>query len=165
MHHWHDAHEGHTEHCCVCIPTNVGAHILGCFLTLATLSNLTAFTGLVSVAPLISLAPLIPALLTGYPTVMFLLMVRHNDEDSRKHYATAYKFYTVFINVLIGIAWLGCLGFSIWFAINTGFSQFIVLAIFAFFPFLIAIFLNAHFNKVVQTYAKHAHHDEGYVKQ
>ena len=112
MHHWNNAHEGHTEHCCLCIPTNVGAHILGFFATLSTIMSIVSAIGLLTgstdaagnpVSPAASVSPLISSLLTGYPAVMFLLMVKHNHEDSRKHYAKAYKIMVQITNVLVVI--------------------------------------------------------------
>ena len=178
MHHWNNAHEGHTEHCCLCIPTNVGAHILGFFATLSTIMSIVSAIGLLTgstdaagnpVSPAASVSPLISSLLTGYPAVMFLLMVKHNHEDSRKHYAKAYKIMVQITNVLLVLVAIFVLALSLWGFIGTGSVVVLGTGIVSLLGFAFAIFLNVHFNRVVQTYAEHGeghghHHQEGYEK-
>ena len=89
MHHWKDAHEGHTEHCCLCIPTNIGANILGFLLLLSVILNVVnAVSGVGLVQSVIGI------LIAGYPSIFFLKMLQHNNEESRKHYADAFKVFT-----------------------------------------------------------------------
>ena len=185
MHHYNNAHEGHTEHCCLCIPTNVGGHILGTFAVLSTISSvynvitLTASTPAASnpfiaqilgaAAAFVSVGYLVSALLTGYPAVMYLLMLKHNNEDSRKHFAKAYKIMVQISNVLVLIAAISLLATSIWAFSKTGANATLSPAIVSVVVFPIVIFVNLHYNRVVQTFAAHGeghghtHHD-GYEK-
>ncbi len=108
-------------------------------------------------------------LLTAYPAVMFLMMVKHNDEDSRKHYAKAYKIMVQITNVLVVITAIVILALSIWGFIGTGSVVVLGSGIVSLLGFAFVIFLNVHFNRVVQTYAEHGeghghHHHEGYEK-
>ena len=109
MHHWKDAHEGHTEHCCLCIPTNIGAHIIGVLLTLSVITNLYYVVSGVSVT-----SYGIAAVIAGYPTFFYLTMLHHNTEDSRKHYAEAYKVSAQIANFIYIILAIIVLIIGVW---------------------------------------------------
>ena len=97
------------------------------------------------------------------------MMVKHDDEDSRKNYAKAYKIMVLITNVLIVITAIVVLALSIWGFINTGSVVVLGTGIASLLGFAFLIFLNVHFNRVVQTCALHGeghghHHHEGYEK-
>ncbi len=75
---WFDTREGNTKHCCLCIPTNVGAHILGFFATLSTIMSVVFAIGTISTDA--AGTYLLYALLSGYPAAMYLLMVMDNNK-------------------------------------------------------------------------------------
>ena len=167
MHHWNDAHEGHTEHCCFCIPTNVGAHIIGFLVTLSAFMNVFSAISAFALSPTAAIAPIVATLLVAYPAVYFLLMLKHNDENSRKHFASAYKVFAMIANVLIFLGALFVLALSIWGFIGTGYVPVLISGIVSVLMLTLAIFINVHYNRVVQTYAAHGHdhhHHEGYEK-
>ena len=113
MHHWNNAHEGHTEHCCFCIPTNVGAHILGFLVTLGFFLNVAAAIGAFSIGPAAAIQPVLSAILTAYPAVTYLLLVKKNKKKTRKNFAKAFKIFVKITNVLIFIAAITMLILSI----------------------------------------------------
>ena len=167
MDHWKNAHDGHTEHCCCCIPANVGAHLLGGMLTASMIFNLIAGFGVIGVSFTAAIQPLVTAAIVAYTVFRFLRMVHHNDKDTREHYAFAYKVMVMIANALIIVVALVILGLSIWGWAKTGSTVVLTTGIGTVVGFVILIFLNVHFSRVVQTYAshdEHDHHHEGYEK-
>ena len=158
MHHWNEAHEGHTEHCCLCIPSNIGANIIGFLLLLSLVMNVLNAVGGVGLAQSV-----VGILLAGYPSFFFLKMLQHNTEDSRKHYAEAFKVFTKIVNVVYIITAILLLVFGIYGFVSTGAVAVLTASLIGVAVVLVSIFLLVHFNRVVATYANHAH-SEGYEK-
>ena len=159
MHHWHSAHEGHAEHCCLCIPNNVGTHIIGSLMVLGLIgqiANLTSGYGLAQT--------IVGILVLGYPSIFFIKMCHHNDEHSRKSFAGAFKIFSQIANVIYIIAAVLVLVLGIWGFIQTGSVAVLGGSVVAVLALLLGVFLVVHYNRVVQTYAEHAHHEE-YEKQ
>ncbi len=163
MHHYHNAHKGHTDHCCLCIPVNVGAHILGFLVTLGFFLNVAAAIGAFSIGPAAAIQPVLSAILTAYPAVTYLLLVKKNKKKTRKNFAKAYKILVKITNVLIFIAAITMLTLSI-LSFSNGLLEGLFVGLGSFVACLLVIFLNVHFNRVVQTYKKHGKHHDQYVK-
>ena len=155
MHIWNNAYEGRTEHCCFCIPVDIGACILGLLVVLGTILNVVAFIGVVFETPAASVSPILSALLTAYPALMFLLMFKELfSEDSRKNYAKAYQIMVKITNVLVILSAIVLLALSIWGFIRTGSVVILGTGIASLLGFALVFFLNIHFNRVVQTFAE-----------
>ena len=108
-----NALKGHTDHCCLCIPVNVGAHILGVLVHLGFLLNFAAAMTFFITAQTIDAGSGLLAILTAYPAVMYVFLVKENNEKTRKNFAKAYKCSVKFTKVLIFIAAITMLTFSI----------------------------------------------------
>ena len=92
MHHWENAHHGHAEHCCFCIPTNIGANIIGVFVVLGAIYGGLTFAGSITTGSLLAIGLTgFFFLLVGFVAFRYLQMVMHNEEHTRKHFASAYK--------------------------------------------------------------------------
>ncbi len=148
-----NALKGHTDHCCLCIPVNVGAPILGFLVLLGFTLNFAAAITAFTTAQTIDANSGLPAILTAYPAVMFVALVIKTNEKTRKNFAKAYKCFVKFTNVLIFIAAITMLTFSIWSFYN-GLMGGLFFGLGSFVACLLVIFLNVHLNRVVQTYKK-----------
>ena len=87
---------------------------------------------------------------------MFLLMFKKLfDEDSRKNYAKAYQIKLKITNVLVILSAIFLLALSIWGFIGTGSVVVLGIGIASLLGFALVLFLNNHFNRVVQTFAEY----------
>ena len=86
-------------------------------------------------------------------------MCHHNNEDSRKHYANAFKIFTIIANVLYIIAAVLVLVLGIWSTFSTGSFAVFGSTVVSVLVILIAVVLLAHFNDVVQAYGDPSSHD------
>ena len=87
-----EEHEGHSDHCCLCIPVPVGAHILGFLVTLGFFLNVAAFLfGLSDDKVVLVRSSFVAVSMTTYPALTYLQMVMKNIKTTRKRFAKAYK--------------------------------------------------------------------------
>ena len=99
------------------------------------------------------------AILTAYPAVMYVPLVKENNKKTRKNFAKAYKILVKITNLLIFIAAITLLTFSIW-SFYYGLLGGLFFGLGSFVACLLVIFLNVHFNRVVQTYKKDSLDDD-----
>ena len=146
-------HDGHVEKCCLCVPTNTGAHIIGILYTLDFLFYLSLFIAAMTSPLGTSGYVLLPGLLiTGYLGINYLLMVKDNTPTTRGRFATAFQHVTHLAVILLALGAVGILitallalmAVKIFFALE-------VLLIGGMMWF-VALFIICHFNKVVRTY-------------
>ena len=148
FHDWHEGtlHDG--QHCCGCFNLRLGNKIIGILLIIGFILNA------------IVLNP--GALLIAYPAYYFVKVLRHDDEDARKHYAHAYKIYAKIITaiqLIAAVVLLAIAGLAIFSGgIVAGLIMLIVGELFVF----LGMKLNLHFNHVVQTFP--TLHGDGYEK-
>ena len=166
MHHWENAHKGHAEHCCCCIPTNIGAHIIGVLVTLNAITCATSFAGAISTGNwgVIGSAGFF-FFIIGYVAFRFLKMVMHNDEDTRKHFASAYRCFAHLVTFFLILLFLVMALIGVIAIINGAFGAGAISIGFGLLYAIVGILINVHYLKVVQTYAEHAEeHGHGYEK-
>ena len=171
-------HHDHVEHCCGCIPVNIGAHLLGIGAIIGTLTSGYKATKYLSLTGLnlFSLYFLVLAVVTAYAAVRYLLMLHHKTPHSKEQFANAYKCYTVWLRVinvvgailleLILVYFLVILGSvdlstsSIGWLVQ-GKAFIVVFLILVPIITVISVMLLGHFKNVIHTFAEK--HDD-YIK-
>ena len=156
MQYWKEVHEGHTERCCLCIPINVGVHIIGILQLIAVLGGCYSLYSAIVLGFWVTIVQaVIGLMLVAYPSFFFVKMLIGNNEDTRKHYAAAFKLTTQIMNALYIIAAILDVIYTIYLMIALGtfildvlIALLVVLGIIA-----IAIFLLLHYNRVINSYA------------
>ena len=163
MHHYNkfkDHHEGTVENCCGCLDLKCGSYTLGVFLVL----QMIQYVVLIASGTSTNISSGIFGLLyIAYPTVRFLQMVKHNDADSRHHFASAYGCFAKFNSVLFAIAGLVFIIVAIYFIGIGATSIGLYFGLAGIIIASVGIMLNLHYAKVVHSYAhQEDHHEEGF---
>ena len=87
------------DHCCCCLPLNVGAHIIGILAIIAAIFGVIDFIIILGYFSLLGFAYVFLTLIYLLPCVSYIMMLCDNNEHSRKTFASMY-----FLSCAIGLS-------------------------------------------------------------
>ena len=146
-------HDGHVQKCCLFVPTNIGAHIIGILVTISFFTYLSLFIAAMK-SPFNTLGYIVVpgCLVSGYISIHYLLMVKHNSPTTRGRYATAFQHITHLVVILLALGAVGILIKALLDLIAVKILLALKVLLIGGMMLFVALFIICHFNKVVRTY-------------